>query len=323
MAKALVIHETGGPDVMRWEDVEIGEPARGEVRLRHTAIGANFVDIYYRSGLYPQPLPLVTGMEGAGRVEAVGKDVTNVKIGDRVCYSGVVGAYCETRLIPAASLIKIPKGISDVQAAGMLHRGLTAQILLRQVYKVKKGDTILFHAAAGGVGLIACQWAKALDAAVIGTVGTEEKALLAKRHGCAHPVVYTRSSFVAAVKQITGGRGVPVVYDSIGKDTYPDSLDCLRPQGLFVVFGAASGPIPPVDTVMLMRRGSLFMTRMSVYHYLADGAAFARAARDLFRMVLGGKIKIEVNQTYALKDAARCHRDMAERKTTGSSVLIP
>ncbi|MGA3306494.1 MAG: quinone oxidoreductase [Stellaceae bacterium] len=323
MAKALVIRETGGPDVMRWEDVEIGDPGSGQVRLRHTAIGANFVDIYYRSGLYPQQLPFITGMEGAGRVEAVGKNVTNVKIGDRVCYSGVVGAYCEQRLVPAASLIKIPKGISEIQAAGMLHRGITAQTLLRQVYGVKKGDTILFHAAAGGVGLIACQWARALGAMVIGTVGTDEKALLAKRHGCAHPVVYTRTNFVEAVKTITGGRGVPVVYDSVGKDTYPASLDCLQPRGLFVVFGAASGPIPPVDSMLLMRKGSLVMTRMSVYHYLDTPAALARAARDLFRIVLGGKVKIEVNQTYALKDAARCHRDMTERKTTGSSVLIP
>jgi NADPH:quinone reductase len=323
MTKALVIRATGGPEVMRWEDIDVGVPGRGEVRLRHTAIGANFIDLYQRSGLYPQPLPLITGMEGAGVVEAVGPGVKSVKAGDRVAYSGVVGAYCEARLLPAEKLVKIPKGISDLQAAGMLHRGLTAQTLLLRVYKVKKGDTILFHAAAGGVGLIACQWAKALGVTVIGTVGSDDKARIAKKHGCAYPIVYTRENFVDAVKTITKGKGVKVVYDGVGKDTYPASLDCLQPRGLFVIFGAASGPTPPVETSLLMRKGSLFMTRLSIYHYFDAPADFARAAAELFRIVQSGKVRIEINQTYALKDAARCHQDMADRKTVGSTVLVP
>ena len=318
-----MIRETGGPEVMRWEDIAVGAPGRGEVRLRQTAIGANFVDLYYRSGLYPTALPFIAGMEGAGVVEDVGPGVKTVKVGDRVAYAGVMGAYCEARLLPAEKLVKIPKGISDLEAAGMLHRGLTAQTLLRRTYKVKKGDTILFHAAAGGVGLILCQWAKALGATVIGTVGSDEKARLAKKHGCAYPIVYTRENFVEAVKRITKGKGVKVVYDGVGKDTYPASLDCLQPRGLFVIFGAASGPVPPVDSALLMRKGSLFMTRLSIYHYFDTPADFARAARELFRVVQSGQVRIEVNQTYALKDAARCHQDMADRKTVGSTVLVP
>ncbi len=323
MTKVLMIRETGGPSVMHWEDHEVADPGPGEVKLKQTALGANFVDIYYRSGLYPRQLPFIPGTEGAGVVQATGRRVKNIKVGDRVCYSGVLGAYAEERLVPAAKLIKIPRGISDVQAAGMIHRGITAQALLRQVYKVKKGDTILFHAAAGGVGLIACQWAKALGAKVIGTVSTDEKAALAKKHGCTYPIVYTRDNFVDAVKKITKGKGVPVVYDSVGKDTFPASLDCLQRKGLFVVFGNASGPIPAVDSIMLMRRGSLFMTRLSVYDYVTSPEILTQVTRELFRMVSTGKIKIEINQTYALKDAARCHEDLAGRKTTGSCVLIP
>lgn len=322
-SKALVIRETGGPSVMRWEDVEIGAPAPGEARIRHTAIGANFVDIYQRSGSYPLPLPLVTGMEGAGRIVAVGKGVRGLKSGDRVCYSGVVGAYCEERLLPADKLIKIPRDITDIQAAGMLHRGITAYVLLRLVHRVRKGETILLHAAAGGVGLIACQWAKALGAKVIGTVGSDEKAKLARKYGCDYPIVYTRENFVDAVRQITKGKGVPVVYDAVGKDTFPASLDCLQPRGLFAVYGAASGPLPPIDTVMLMRKGSLFLTRVNAYHYLATRSAMLQSSGALFRLVRSGRIKVEVNQTYALKDAARCHQEMESRRTTGSSVLIP
>jgi NADPH:quinone reductase len=323
MSKALVIRATGGPEVMRWEDVEVGAPAPGEARIRHTAIGANFIDIYQRSGVYPQPLPLITGMEGAGRVVAVGKGVRGLKIGDRVCYSGVVGAYCEERLVPADKLIRIPRGISDVQAAGMLHRGITVYVLLRQAHRVRRGETILLHAAAGGVGLIACQWAKALGATVIGTVGSDAKAALARRYGCDHPIVYTRENFVDAVRAITKGRGVPVVYDAVGKDTFPGSLDCIQPHGLFAIFGNSSGPLPAIDTVMLMRKGSLFVTRVNAYHYLATRPAILEASRALFRMVRSGRIKIEVNQTYPLKEAARCHQDMADRRTTGSTVLIP
>ncbi|HEY5609377.1 MAG TPA: quinone oxidoreductase [Alphaproteobacteria bacterium] len=322
MPKALVIHQPGGPSCMQWEDVEVGDPGPGAARIKQTALGANFVDIYFRSGLYPHALPFITGMEGAGVVEAVGKGVKNVKPGDRVVYGGELGAYAEARLIPAARLVKIPNGISDVQAAGMFHRGLTAQALIRQAYRAKKGDTILFHAAAGGVGLIICQWAKALGVKVIGTVGSDAKAAIAKKHGCTYPVVYTRENFVAAVHKITKGRGVPVVYDGIGKDTYPGSLECLAPRGLFLVYGNTSGPIPPVDTTLMMKR-ALYMTRFNVYSYAPTPQVLARMAGELFRMVKSGKIKIEVNQSYALKDAARAHEDMAARKTTGSTVLIP
>jgi len=318
----MVVHQPGGPSAMQWEDVAVGDPGPGEVRLKQTALGANFVDIYFRSGLYPHALPFITGMEGAGVVQAVGKGVKNAKPGDRVVYGGELGAYAEARLIPAARLVKIPKGISDVQAAGMFHRGLTAQALIRQAYRAKKGDTILFHAAAGGVGLILCQWAKALGVKVIGTVGSDEKAAIAKKHGCTYPVVYTRDNFVEAVNKITKGRGVPVVYDGIGKDTYPGSLECLAPRGLFLVYGNTSGPIPPIDTTLMMKR-ALYMTRFNVYAYAAPPGALARMSGELFRMVKSGKIKIEVNQTYALKDAARAHEDMAARKTTGSTVLIP
>jgi NADPH2:quinone reductase len=322
MPKALVIHQPGGPSAMQWEDVEVGDPGPGEVRLKQTALGCNFVDHYFRSGLYPHALPFSTGMEGAGVVEAVGKGVKTVKTGDRVVYGGELGAYAEARLIPAARLVKIPKGISDIQAAGMFHRGLTAQALIRQAYRAKKGDTILFHAAAGGVGLIICQWAGALGVKVIGTVGSDEKAAIARKHGCTYPVVYTRENFVAAVQKITKGKGVPVVYDGIGKDTYPGSLECLATRGLFLVYGNTSGPIPPIDTTLMMKR-ALYMTRFNVYAYAPTPQVLARMANELFGMVKSGKIKIEVNQRYALKDAARAHEDMAARKTTGSTVLIP
>ncbi|HEY5609374.1 MAG TPA: quinone oxidoreductase [Alphaproteobacteria bacterium] len=323
MTKAMVMHETGEPSVMKWETFEVPDPGPGEVKLRHTAIGVNFIDIYFRSGLYSHPLPFVTGQEGAGIVTALGKGVKNLKLGDRVAYCGVLGAYAEETKLPADRVVKIPKGISDQTAAAMMLKGMTAQYLLRQVHKVGKGETIVFHAAAGGVGLIACQWAKALGAKVIGTVSTDAKAALAKKHGCTWPIVYTRDNFVDAVNKITKGKKVPVVYDSVGKDTFPGSLDCLQQRGLFVSFGNASGPIPPFNAAILAQKGSLFMTRPSLPHYTGTRAQLEKASGDLFSVVKSGKVKIEVNQTYALKDAVRCHEDLAGRKTTGSCVLIP
>ena len=323
MTKAMVMHQTGEPSVMHWEEWQVSDPGPGEIKLRHTAIGVNFIDIYFRSGLYPHPLPFVTGQEGAGIVTALGKGVKNLKLGDRVAYCGVLGAYAEETKLPAERVVKIPKGISDQTAAAMMLKGMTAQYLLRQIRKVGKGDIILFHAAAGGVGLIACQWAKALGAKVIGTVSTEEKAALAKKHGCTWPIIYSRENFVDAVKRITKGRGVPVVYDSVGKDTFPASLDCLQQRGLFVSFGNASGPIPPFNAGILAQKGSLFMTRPSLPNYTGTREQLEKASGDLFSVVKSGKVKIEVNQTYALKDAVRCHEDLAGRKTTGSCVLIP
>jgi NADPH2:quinone reductase len=319
----MVMHQTGEPSVMRWENFEVPDPGPGEVKLRHTAIGVNFIDIYFRSGLYAHPLPFVTGQEGAGIVTKLGKGVKNVKLGDRVAYCGVLGSYAEEMKLPADRVVKIPKGISDQTAAAMMLKGMTAQYLLRQIRKIGKGDTIVFHAAAGGVGLIACQWAKALGAKVIGTVSTDEKAALAKKHGCTWPIVYTRENFVEAVNKITKGKKVPVVYDSVGKDTFPGSLDCLQPRGLFVSFGNASGPIPPFNAAILAQKGSLFMTRPSLPHYTGTREQLEKTAGDLFSVVKSGKVKIEVNQTYALKDAVRCHEDLAGRKTTGSIVLIP
>lgn len=324
MTKVMKIHETGTPLVMKWEDETVGDPGPGEVRIRHTAIGVNFIDTYFRKGLYPHPLPFVTGQEGAGIIEAIGKGVGGFKKGDRVAYaSAPLGSYAQVRLFPAARLVKIPAGISDATAAAMMLKGLTAQYLLRQTYKVKKGDTILIHAAAGGVGLIVCQWARLLGAKVIGTVGSKEKAAIAKAHGCHFPIVYTEENFVDRVKAITKGRGLPVVYDSIGKDTFPGSLDCLQPRGLFVAFGNASGPIPPINSQILAQKGSLYMTRPALPSYTGTPASLAATARDLFRVVRSGKVKIEINQRYALKDAVRCHEDLEGRKTTGSCVLLP
>ena len=327
MTYAIRIHATGGPEVMRWEKVSLGETAPHEVLLRHAAVGLNFIDIYHRSGLYPLPLSSGLGLEGAGVVEAVGSAVTELKPGDRVAYAGgplsPIGAYAEARNIPADRLVKLPDGIDFKTAAAMMLQGMTAQYLLCRTFRVQAGDTILIQAAAGGVGLIVCQWAKALGATVIGTVSSEEKAALAKAHGCDHPILYTRENFVERVKEITKGEGVPVVYDSIGKDTFTGSLDCLRPMGMMVTFGNASGPVPPVDTLELSRRGSLFLTRPSLFTYVAKRADLLATAQELFDVVTSGKVKIEVNQTYALKDAAQAHRDLAARKTTGSSVLLP
>jgi NADPH2:quinone reductase len=327
MTHAIRIHETGGPEVMRWEEVGAGETAPlqpGEASIRHAAVGLNFIDIYHRSGLYPLPLPSGLGLEGAGVVEAVGSAVTDLKPGDRVAYAGgPPGAYAEVRNIPADRLVKLPDSIDFRTAAAMMLQGMTAQYLLRRTYRVQPGDTILIQAAAGGVGLIVCQWAKALGATVIGTVGSDEKAALAKAHGCDHPILYTRENFVARVKEITNGEGVPVVYDSIGKDTFAGSLDCLRPMGMMVTFGNASGPVPPVDTLELSKRGSLFLTRPSLFTYVAKRSDLLATAQELFDVVTSGKVKIEVNQTYALKDAAQAHIDLAARKTTGSTILLP
>jgi NADPH2:quinone reductase len=292
--------------------------------VRNHAAGLNYIDTYQRSGMYKMELPSGLGQEGAGVVEAVGSGVTNVKAGDRVAYATTpVGAYSDVRLMPADRLVKLPEAIPFEQGAAMMLKGMTAEYLLRRVFKVKSGDTIVFHAAAGGVGLIACQWAKALGATVIGTVGSDEKAALAKAHGCDHPIVYTRENFTARVKELTGGKGVPVVFDSVGKDTFMGSLDCLQPFGLLAVFGAASGAVPPFDINLLQQKGSLFLTRPTLVTYNAKAEALADSAKALFEMVTSGKVKIEVNQRYPLKDAAQAHRDLEARKTTGSTILIP
>jgi NADPH2:quinone reductase len=321
---AIRIEATGGPEVMQWTEVTVPDPAPNEARVRHMAVGLNFIDIYFRSGRYPLPLPSGLGLEGAGVVEAVGDAVTEVKVGDRVAYAGgPPGAYAEIRNLPADRLVVLPDAIDFKTAAAMMLQGMTAQYLLRRTYRVQPGDKILFHAAAGGVGLIACQWAKALGATVIGTVSSDEKAALAKSHGCDYPIVYTREDFVARVKEITGGEGVPVVYDSVGADTFTKSLDCLRPLGMMVTFGQSAGPVAPLDTQELSKRGSLFLTRPTLFSYVARRADLVQTAGELFAMVQSGQVKIEVNQTYALKDTAQAHRDLAARKTTGSTVLLP
>ncbi len=322
MPHAIRFHKPGGPEVLQWEEVPVGKPGPGEARVRHTAIGLNYVDTYIRSGLYPAPLPSGLGAEAAGVVEEVGPGVSNVKPGDRVAYgNSPLGAYSEVRVMPADRLVVLPQGISDQQGAAMMLKGLTTQYLIRQIYKVKKGDTILFHAAAGGVGLIACQWAKSLGATVIGTVGSDDKAKLAKAHGCDHPIVYTREDFVERVKELTKGEKVPVVYDSVGKDTFLKSLDCIRPHGIMVSFGQSSGSVGPIDLGIFAQKGSLFFTRPTLNTYAAKRADMLAMAKDLFEAVLSGAVKIEIHQTYPLKDAAQAHRDLQSRKTTGSTVF--
>src|SRR5947208_13459322 len=321
MPKAIRFYQTGGPEVLVWEEVPVWKPGAGEARVRHTAVGVNYVDIYVRRGLYPTPLPGGLSTEAAAVVEEVGPGV-DIKPGDRIAYAGgPLGAYCEERVMPADRLVVLPEGISDRQAAAMMLKGLTVQYLIRQIHKVGKGDTILFHAAAGGVGLIACQWAKSLGATVIGTVGSEEKAKIAKAHGCDYPIIYTREDFVERVKEITKGEKLAVVYDGIGKDTWPKSLDCLRPTGLMVSFGQSSGAIGPVELGILAAKGSLFLTRPTLNTYAAKRPDMVAMARDLFDAVLSGAVKIEVHQTYPLKEAAQAHRDLHARKTTGSTVL--
>ena len=321
MIHAIRVHKPGGPEALHWDKIEVGAPGPGQVRLRHTAIGLNFIDVYQRTGFYPLPLPFILGSEGAGVVEALGSGVTGLAVGDRVAYAGVIGGYAEERLIPADRIVKLPAGITDQTAAAMMLQGMTVRYLIREVYAVKAGDTILIHAAAGGVGLILCQWAKALGATVIGTVSSDEKAELAKANGCHHPIVYTREDFQKRVVELTGGAKLPVVYDSIGKDTFDQSLDCLRPRGLLALFGQASGAVPPFDINLLAKKGSLYVTRPTLATFIASEADLKATAADLFDVVLSGKVKISVNQTYPLKDAAQAHRDLEARKTTGSTVL--
>jgi len=324
MTHAIRIHQTGGPDVLRWEETVVAAPAAGEAAVRHHAVGLNFIDTYHRTGLYPLPLPSGIGLEGAGVVEAVGEGVTEVKVGDRVAYAGgPVGAYAEVRNIPAHRLLKLPENIGFDTAAAMMLQGLTAAYLLRKTYRVQPGDAVLIHAAAGGVGLIACQWAKALGATVIGTVGSAAKVELAKAHGCDHVINYSSENFTQRVRDITGGEGVPVVYDGVGKDTFMGSLDCLRPLGMMVTYGNASGPVPPLDLILLSQKGSLFVTRPTIMSYTAKRADLEALGAELFAAVGSGKVRIEVNQTYPLAEAAQAHRDLEARKTTGSTILLP
>jgi NADPH2:quinone reductase len=323
MPHVIRIDQNGGPEQMRWEEVTVGEPGPGEVRVRNTAVGLNFIDTYHRSGLYPMPLPMVLGSEGAGVVEAVGPKVKEFKVGDRVAYAQPIGAYAEVLIRPVARLVKIPAGIKDETAAAMMLKGMTAWYLCRRTYRVKKGDTIVVHAAAGGVGQILCQWAKHLGATVIGTVGSDEKVALAKKVGCKHVVVMSREKLSERVKAITKGKGVPVVYDGVGKDTFIESLDCLQPRGVMASFGNASGAVPPVNIGILAQKGSLFLTRPTLVNYTSSREDLLAAARELFAVVKKGAVKIAINQRYPLREAAQAHRDLESRKTTGSTVLLP
>ncbi|MEC3766832.1 MULTISPECIES: quinone oxidoreductase family protein [Cupriavidus] len=324
MSKAIRIEQTGGPEVMQWVDVQVGDPGPGEVRVRHEAVGLNYIDVYFRTGLYKQPLPGGLGMEGAGVVEAVGEGVRHVAVGDRVAYAGrPTGAYAQVRVMPADIVVRLPDAIPFDTAAAMMLQGLTAQYLIRDSYKVQPGDTVLLHAAAGGVGLIACQWLKALGVTVIGTVGSDEKAELARANGCAHTIVYTRESFVERVREITNGKGVPAVYDSIGADTFRGSLDCLAPRGTMVSFGNASGPVPPFDLSVLGNKGSLRLTRPTLMTYVVHRELLEPMVADLFDAVTTGKVKVDIRQRYALSEVAQAHRDLESRKTTGSTVLLP
>ena len=324
MPKAIRIHQTGGPEVLQWESVTVGEPGPGEARVRHTAVGLNYIDTYHRSGLYKLPLPSGIGLEASGVVEAVGPGVTDIAKGDRVAYcGGPPGSYSELRVMPADKLVKLPDGVSDRSAATLMLKGLTVEYLFRQTFPLKGGETILFHAAAGGVGLIACQWARALGVTMIGTVGSDDKAALAKANGCAHTIVSTRENFVERVKDLTAGQGVPVVYDSVGKDTFPASLDCLKRRGMFVSFGNTSGPIAAFDIGLLLQKGALFATRPSIAMYAATRSDLLRMADEMFALVKAGKIVSDARQTYALKDATQAHRDLEARKTTGATLLLP
>lgn len=323
MPKAIRIHEKGGPEVLTWEPIEVGAPGPGEALIAQTAVGLNFIDVYHRTGLYPVPaMPAIIGNEAAGVVEAVGDDVTEVVPGDRVAYCMNIGGYTERRLIPSRALVRIPDGISDRQAAAMMLKGCTARYLLKQTYTVQPGDTILFHAAAGGCGLIACQWAKHLGATVIGTVSTPAKAELARAHGCDHVINYTEDNVPERVRELTGGAGLPVVYDSVGQATFAGSLDCLRPRGLMVSFGNASGPVQGFNPAQLAFKGSLYLTRPTLATHIATRDALETTAGDLFDVVSRGIVKVEINQSYALADAAQAHRDLEARRTTGSTVLL-
>ena len=321
MPHAIRIHAPGGPEALIWDEVDVGEPGPDQVKIHQAAAGLNFIDVYHRTGLYPQQMPFTPGVEGAGTVESVGERVANLKAGDRVAYAGPLGGYAEERLIEADRLVKLPNEIAFDQAAAMMLQGMTARMLLRAVYPVKDGDTILVHAAAGGVGLILCQWASALGATVIGTVSTEEKAELARARGCAHPILYTKQDFATEVDKLTAGQKLPVVYDSVGKATFMKSLDCLRPRGLMVRFGNASGPVEPFSPLVLSQKGSLFLTRPTLFNYIATRPELDQAANDLFDVVRSGKVKIEVKQRFPLAEAAEAHRALEARKTTGSTIL--
>jgi NADPH:quinone reductase len=324
MTHAIRVHKYGGLEVLKWERIEVGDPGPGEVKIRQTAIGLNFIDIYHRTGFYPQPsLPFIPGSEAAGVIAAVGPGVRDLNVGRHVAYAGVTGAYAEERLIAADRVVKIPKGISDETAAAIMLKGMTAQYLLRRTYKVGRDTTLLFHAAAGGVGLIACQWAASLGATVIGTVGSAGKALIARAHGCDYVINTHEEDFIAKVKDYTKERGVDVVYDSIGKDTFPGSLDCLKPLGMWVSFGQSSGPVPEFKITLLSQKGSLFATRPALPHYTETRKDLVATANDLFEVVAEGRVRVAINQTYALADAAKAHRDLEGRLTTGSSVLLP
>ena len=322
MTKAIVQHEHGGPETMKWEEVTLGKPGPGEARVRHTAVGLNFIDVYFRTGLYPAPLPITTGMEAAGVIEELVDNVTGVKVGDRVAYAGrPIGAYSEARIMPVDNLIVLPDSINDQTAAAMMLQGMTTEYLLQRTFHVKQGDTILFHAAAGGDGLFACQWARHIGATVIGTVGSEEKAALAKAHGCTHTILYREEDFHEKVMEITDGKGVPVVYDAIGKDTFEKSLDCLSPRGLMVSFGNSSGPVTGVDLGILGAKGSLYVTRPSLMTYNATRPELEKSASDLMDLVGSGAIKVNIGQTYPLSEARKAHKDLEGRKTTGSTVF--
>ncbi len=321
MSYSIHIHNPGGPEVMKWESADVGAPGFGQVRLKQNAIGLNFIDIYYRKGLYPTQMPFVPGMEAAGIVDMVGDGVANLKSGDRVAYAMVLGAYAETRLILADQVVKLPDEVSTQTAAAMMLQGMTARYLIRDIYKVGPNDTILIHAAAGGVGLILCQWAAALGATVIGTVSSEEKAHLAKANGCHHPIIYTRENFQKRVLEITDGKKLPVVYDSVGKENFMKSLDCLQPRGLMVLFGASSGAVPPLDLAVLAQKGSLLVTRPTLATFVSTRSQLLENSSDLFDVVRTCKVKININQTYTLKDAAKAHSDMEARLTTGSTIL--
>jgi len=323
MAKAVRFHKQGGPEVLQYEEIPVGDPGPGQVRIRHTAIGVNFVDTYQRSGLYPMQVPQVAGNEGAGVVEALGQGVTELKAGDRVAYTGLPGSYCDVRVVPADRMVKLPQGISEEQAASMMLKGLTVHYLIHTTYAVKKGETVLWHAAAGGVGLIACQWLKAMGVTVIGTAGSDEKCALAKAHGAEHVINYSRENFVERVQALTGGKKVPVVYDSVGKSTWEGTLECLRPRGLIVSFGNASGPVAPVNLGILSTKGSLYVTRPTLATHIASRADLVERSNDLFEAVKSGKVKIETTKRYKLADVAQAHRDLEGRKTTGSIILQP
>jgi NADPH2:quinone reductase len=324
MTQAMVVRAFGGPEALEWSRIDLPRLKRNEVRVRHTAVGVNYIDVYDRTGLYPMPLPGVLGREAAGIVEEIGKGVTSLAPGDRVAYVlSSPGSYAEARHVPADRVVRLPPEITDEQAAAMMLKGLTAQYLLRRTYKVKKGDPVVIHAAAGGVGLIAVQWARHLGAHVIAVVGSEDKAALVREHGAQDAIVTAREDFVARVREITGGKGVPVVYDSVGKDTFTGSLDCLRPLGLMVTYGNASGPVPPFSALELSKRGSLFLTRPTLFHYIASKGDLNRAARELFEIVGSGAVKVRIGQTYRLQHAAQAHRDLEARRTTGSTVLVP